>query len=87
MAGVLERLYNAAEGAMADLKGMSGQPDAKIGNAAAETFNARLRETKKVLQVPLVQSMTELNDQDPYMALIMRLRVLMAELGAAAFPD
>jgi len=85
MAGVLERLYNAAEGAMADLKGMSGQPDAKIGNAAAETFNALLRETKKVLQVPLVQSMTELNDQDPFLALTLRLRVLTTELASAAF--
>jgi hypothetical protein len=87
MPNVLERLYSATEGALVDLKGMSGQPDTKIGKAAAETFNALLKESKGALPVPLIQSMTELNDQDPFMALIMRLRVLMAELGAAAFRE
>jgi len=87
MADVLVRLYNAAEGAMADMKSINAQADMKIGNAAAETFNALLKEVKKALPVPLIQTMTDLNDQDPFLALSLRLRVLTTELGSVAFRD
>ncbi len=87
MADMLVRLYNAAEGAMADMKSLNAQSDIKIGNAAAETFNALLKEVKKALPVPLIQTMTDLNDQDPFLALSLRLRVLTTELGSVAFRD
>lgn len=86
MTDVLQRLYSSVDGAVEDLKAMSnGQPDAKIGSAAAQTFNAVLKETKKVVRTPLVAEMEELNDQDPFLALVLRLRVLKSELAAVAF--
>lgn len=79
-------IYDAVDNLLQNLKLMSDRrPDAKIGEAASD-FNAILKEAKKELPgEAMVQEMGELKDFDTVVALVSRLSVLKAELGATIY--